>query len=244
MTDKFSPPRHNKAAHSALSSPFFPPSHPPLLPVYPSSHLALVNPRPRLLPPPLLRRHETPFISTLLPAQTRFKLPLEISFPPFQSPENRFLPKKELQWGYQLARTTHARCRALWHHLNADREREREGKVRKKRRRVEEGTQCADEYAHWGSKEVTLLTYRDHFVDMVDVLENCSLPGWLASKLFHWLTVNGYLVKRSWDCFLTQRLRVSKINFFFIIIFVRDCLLSIRQTIVPYLQDLPEIKNI
>lgn len=46
MTDKFSPPRHNKAAHSALSSLFFFPS--PLTRVYPSPHLALVSPRPRL----------------------------------------------------------------------------------------------------------------------------------------------------------------------------------------------------
>lgn len=46
MTDKFSPPRHNKAAHSALSSLFFFPS--PLTRVYPSPHLTLVSPRPRL----------------------------------------------------------------------------------------------------------------------------------------------------------------------------------------------------
>lgn len=42
--------------------------------------------------------------------------------------------------------------------------------------RVEDGGKYADEVR----EEVTLslpFTYRDHFVDMVDVLENCSLPG-------------------------------------------------------------------
>lgn len=52
-------------------------------------------------------------------------------------------------------------------------------KVRKKERRG--GRVRVSEYADEIREEkVTLslpLTYRDHFVDMVDVLENCSLPG-------------------------------------------------------------------
>lgn len=61
MTDKFSPPRHNKAAHSALSSLFFFPSPSPLLfPSYPCVSVSSSQPSTPSRLPPLLRHKTSP----------------------------------------------------------------------------------------------------------------------------------------------------------------------------------------
>lgn len=178
MTDKFSPPRHNKAAHSALSSLFFFPSPSPLLfPSYPCVSVSSSQPSTPSRLPPLLRHktspspslHLDPFTGTnslqIAPGNLISTFP--ISWEPILAEKKNYTGVTN--WHEPCIRD--AQCRVLY-----DSKGMLKGSIREGGSRREWGCKYADEVA----EEVTLflpLTYRDHFVDMVDVLENCSLPG-------------------------------------------------------------------
>lgn len=245
MTDKFSPPRHNKAAHSALSSLFFFPSPSPILPSYPcvsvsSSHASQPS-TPSRLPP----RHETPFspfISTLLPAQTRFKLPLEISFPPFQSPENRFLPKKRITRGYQLARAMHTTPNVACYDGRG---------MPKGSKREEESRMEASMQMRYARRLLFLCPLPIEIISSIWLTcwKIVVCRGWLVSKFFHWFLHSEWTSDKTIPRLVSERQFRRSISFFFFYYFCRISRVRLSDNNEDRLraislQDLSEIKDI
>lgn len=242
MTDKFSPPRHNKAAHSALSSLFFFPS--PLTRVYPSPHLALVSPRPRL--------DFLLFFVTRRPFLLLLSLHLDLftGTNSLQIAPGNLISTFPISWEPILRRKKNYTGVTNWHEPCIRRPMSRAmtaGECRKVRKgREEEGG--------WGWASMQMRYARRRLLFLcplpIEIISSIWLTSWkivvcrswLVSKFLHWFlhTANGHkTIPR-----LVSRLRetVSKINFFFL--FLSSRLPSFTDYRAISLRDLPEIENI